>query len=57
MTENRYCERMKNMIACKSYTAHEDVPGNKKIFIYELKRTKVDKVDNKENGMVFFHLS
>ena len=48
MIENRRFERINNMIACKSYMKHENVPENKEVFVYGFKHIKTDKIDNYE---------
>ena len=44
--ESRRFERIKNMIACKSYNKNLEIPGNKEIFFYGFKHIKTDKVGN-----------
>ena len=34
------------MMECKSYLKNEDIPENKETFVYGLKHTKTDKIDN-----------
>ena len=45
MVVKRRSERIYNMMEHKSYNKHEDVPGNKEIFINGFKHTKTDKID------------
>ena len=43
--ERRF-ERINNKIAAKTYNIYEDIPENKRIFIYGFKHIKTDKTDN-----------